>query len=1609
MKGLVADRTHSRAGTGGSQYLDSTTSYDGSATVTKGGASVVSPLVSSRRSYFDAATSTGSSTDNTEVTRSYAFHASPATMRVKAITTFLPDVSTAKNGEGSISPNDSIIQYLRLDGTVAFTKAPDGIYTYTQYANGQLVKLIEDVKLDESGDFAAGDAPSNWSISTSSSGLRQITTYAYDAQGRLTETTLHAHGSTDAEKIVRKNYYSQLADGRHAALTYSDYVSSSGTFYGPIGYTVANLSGNAEMKATVAVAAAGITTSIASHIDEGEYDPLAALDIGTVSGMQTAIFDASGHHRTELRTYFAIPSSTPGTEGTHYDATRYAYDTSNRLIRTKTADGTITRTYFDTKHRPHQTKVGTNDIGDPAGAGESSGTNNMTLVSELVYEDITNRVTSTRQYYDTSSFRTTLYVYDVDGRVVVTKPPAGPWSVTKYDQQGRSVAQGLYKNGATVSDSTDPTTVTNDRIALNETSYDERGRVWKRTRHEINQSNGDPGSALESLHWFDKAGREIRTDGEQLTKTFYDRVGRPTHRFILATDDDGTPVTYSNVDDVAGDIVLEEHQTLYDVVDGNVLMSVSIERNHDDYRSGETTGALDSNTDGTLATLTAANVEGRVSITAMWYDALDRLTHTASYGTNGGATFTRGGSAPSPDPSLLLSSTVYNDDGSVLSTTDPRGKVARTLYDAAGRVTASIRNYVDGAPSSATGDDDLYVRQNYANGLRTRYWVDIDGNGTEDSGVDQVTIYTYGTTKGGSAGDSKIATGNLLQKVQYPDSSGGSDVVTFAYDSSQALIWKKDQAGNVIETDYDSGGRKQHERVTTLAGSFDGQVRRITTAYDDHSRASTVTTYTNATAGSGTVVNEVKSSYDGWGNLSTFEVDPDSVIAGTGIPTKTVSYTHAVATGGRNTIRRTGMTWPGSSPPSVSYVFSAGGTNFNYDDEASRVSKMTISSVSVASYRYLGFGNVVGITHDEPDIYQRRYGSTSGSYPDLDSFGRVIKSRWTKDLTTDMDFVSVDVSYDENSNPLTTEDNIYAAGFDVKYAIDGLHRVTDADEGTLSSGSITGRTRRQEWTLTQTGNWYREKLNLNSDADFTDPNEHDDSRSHNRVNELTGRDTDTNGTDNFTLTYDAAGNLTDDGETYDYEYDAWYRLRKIRDRGTGDVVSEHQYYGNGFRAGEHYDADLDLDVDGTDPWYWFGYDERWRVVATFRGSDSRPKERFLHHNAGANGYGGASYIDQALLRDKDSNTAWTSAADGTCEERLYYCQNWRHDVVALVTDGGALKERVRYSSYGVPFGIPLGDCDSDGDVDSVDNGILLLALGTSVPKCDLDLSGSIDSADQAILSANTGRSGGLGTLTRCGNRAGYSGYSADPADSRYWHVRSRALSAVIGRWLSRDRLTYIDGPNLAEYVRSAAIANVDPTGLALFAVASGEYDPFSPFSPFSQPRALPKGLCAKDVFFNCQRDPWFKKAIKWVNSQCGKGKLCEKWTVQCVTNSHPDVRGARGIAYCPTTEGGCNILLNKSAGGTNCTTIAHELIHAGDMCRLGNCGNCDETACTEYRGNSINCCNEANSGGQPFNTCITSRIQLYAAIGCTASFNNPVIKNACLLSCGCGAVPAWPL
>ena len=69
--------------------------------------------------------------------------------------------------------------------------------------------------------------------------------------------------------------------------------------------------------------------------------------------------------------------------------------------------------------------------------------------------------------------------------------------------------------------------------------------------------------------------------------------------------------------------------------------------------------------------------------------------------------------------------------------------------------------------------------------------------------------------------------------------------------------------------DYDKLGRLQHDRVTTLGSGVDGTVRRITRSYEVRGLLQNLTSYDNATAGSGTVVNDVQYAYNGFIQLAT--------------------------------------------------------------------------------------------------------------------------------------------------------------------------------------------------------------------------------------------------------------------------------------------------------------------------------------------------------------------------------------------------------------------------------------------------------------------------------------------------------------------------------------------------------------------------------------------------------------------------------------------------------------------------------------------------------------------------------------------------------------------
>gem|GEM_PF-4363673 len=311
---------------------------------------------------------------------------------------------------------------------------------------------------------------------------------------------------------------------------------------------------------------------------------------------------------------------------------------------------------------------------------------------------------------------------------------------------------------------------------------------------------------------------------------------------------------------------------------------------------------------------------------------------------------------------------------------------------------------------------------------------------------------------------------------------------------------------------------------------------------------------------------------------------------------------------------------------------------------------------------------------------------------------------------------------------------------------------------------------------------------------------------------------------------------------------------RIKARTSGNpTIAEYRYDGLGQRNGWHYDINASGTVDSSDPWVWFVHDDRWRQVATFRGGDTSPKERFVHHNAGLDGFGGSSYIDSVILADRNqmngtTDTPWAdAAADTTCETRTCLLQNWRADTSVLMkatSGGGVVLQRIKYSPYGTPehlFGIQA--FNKDGFVEFTDFDDFVAAFENGEPSSDVNQDGFLDFSDfDAFQGAfeDTSVSDGGREIRKLW--AGYEVETTDGARGLY-HVRHRVYVMELGAWSSRDAMEYSDGASLYLYATGKPIEKSDPSGL-LSATAI----------PIGPPSVLPLCLgiaCSQPIIAAC--------------------------------------------------------------------------------------------------------------------------------------------------------------
>ena len=203
-----------------------------------------------------------------------------------------------------------------------------------------------------------------------------------------------------------------------------------------------------------------------------------------------------------------------------------------------------------------------------------------------------------------------------------------------------------------------------------------------------------------------------------------------------------------------------------------------------------------------------------------------------------------------------------------------------------------------------------------------------------------------------------------------------------------------DQGGTIHAFDYDKLGRQTQDRVIDLGTGVDGAVRRISTTYEVRGMEEKLTSYSDATVGQGTVVNEVQFTYNDFARI-THDYQSHSGAVNT---SNTPNVQYGYANGSANTIRQTSLTYPDGRVITYEY-----GSTDGMNDAASRIQSIVdddASSTHLADYEYLGTGTFVEVDYTEPEIKYTLIGTAGGNDPDtgdiyrgLDRFGRIKDQR----------------------------------------------------------------------------------------------------------------------------------------------------------------------------------------------------------------------------------------------------------------------------------------------------------------------------------------------------------------------------------------------------------------------------------------------------------------------------------------------------------------------------------------------------------------------------------------------------------------------------------------
>ena len=1132
------------------------------------------------------------STDGVVTGYTYSYH--PDRFQISQRITTLPTIPTGENGTGTavtLTENYDLGGYL--------TSSVDGRGTVTTFeydkVKGALKQKIED------------HGPGKLNLTTD---------YQTDGLGRTTLELGPAHdidlGGTPTN--LRRALWTYYKDREGEQWSFGGYRKTTGSadqIVGPVTIRRPNLappSGYAGYRQATVIDAVYSSAGI---------PPEATVFAQNTWVRWTMSLFSKADKLTEEWKYFVIPAMGYGTQSVNYGKKLFAYDGAGRLNQTTCAGGTVDKTTFNAMGWAVQEELGTS-------AGLT-----VTEIKEY-YDNGTLKKVTLPVDSTSANDRITEKTYDFrqrlrEDRTSVEKDGGGTWVlISAFGYDNRDLRTSVTDYHTAVSNAS--------RTRYQTQSWDALGRLYRTLTYAVDGS-GNLGNALTDNRYYDTAGQIARDapSGSTLTTvTQYDALGRPATVFKATGTFSATAPA-----DVANATVME--QATYQWDNGGNRISTTFKQRFDNAAG---TGVL-----GNPVT----EPKARISYAAFYADALGREQASANYGTNGAAAWTKSATIPARSNTVLVTSTLYTSAGNVGSITDPAGRSTVSGWDNSDRLTVTVENGQSGSSSSSSSiSSSSSSSSGYATDVRTtRYEYTDDGwlkqlKSDNAATGQQVTEWVYGVDP---AKGSALYSNRQVYQKKYPDSTGGTDLVTYQYNRQLQATAMTDQAGTAHTYAYDKLGRFLSDSVGTFGSGVDATINKLDNVWNERGLLRRAASY--QTSG-GTKANEVQWDYNAFNQpVTEYQEHTGAVNTGT---SKKVVYDYA--DGAANTIRPKGLTYPDGTAITADFGSALAGN-------LSRPDAVKESASTLASFKYLGLGILTNLKYDaasatELTMQNGGSGDAGDIYTGLDRFGRLVETIWKTGGTE-----KVHTTYGRNRvggvtwkrdvlahamSPITAE-NTRQDNF---YWYDGLQQNYQHQRGDLAgtAPNYTGITNLQQTevrSFDETGNWL---------SDYTSSPSLSQSRAHNKANEITDL---TGPAGVVDPVHSAVGNMTTMPKPGAWTtgcalvWDAWNRLVSYND-GTATTTNK-------------YDALMRRTAKTTaTETRNFYYDRQWRSIEERVGGNVKAQYVW-------------SPLDRwTLIRRKRS-------VSGTLDETKFALKDYL-DPAAIISSAGTVEERFSYDAFG---------------------------------------------------------------------------------------------------------------------------------------------------------------------------------------------------------------------------------------------------------------------------------------------------------------------------------------